>query len=440
MQDYFYGLADYVTGKLVGDEVATMTFKGEDSDFVRLNKSRVRQPGHVEQRFLGVDLILGSRHLVGYVTLSGNREVDNGRIDELITDLREKLSNIPEDPHLLYATEIKSTEQIGENRLPTAEQAVGSILKAGEGRDLVGIYASGGVYSGFANSLGQRNWFSTYSFNTDWSFYHQADKAVKSHYAGFQWEAGDFDRKVREATEQLAVLGRPPKTIDPGRYRVYMAPVAVADYVGMLGWIGFGLKAHRTKQTSLLKMIEEGATLNSAVTLRENTREGVSANFDGAGFIKPDEVPLIESGRHAGCLVSPRSAKEFGVPTTAADPYEYPESLDMAGGSLAQDAVLAELGTGVYINNVHYLNYSDRPACRITGMTRFATFWVEKGRIVAPLNVMRFDETIYRALGGNLIGLTESREMLLDASTYEGRATESSRMPGALIEDFNFNL
>jgi hypothetical protein len=65
---------------------------------------------------------------------------------------------------------------------------------------------------------------------------------------------------------------------------------------------------------------------------------------------------------------------------------------------------------------------------------------VEKGRIVAPLNVMRFDETIYRALGGNLIGLTESREMLLDASTYEGRATESSRMPGALIEDFNFNL
>lgn len=38
-----------------------------------------------------------------------------------------------------------------------------------------------------------------------------------------------------------------------------------------------------------------------------------------------------------------------------------------------------------------YLNFSDRPGGRITGMTRFASFWVEDGRIVAPLNVMRFD-------------------------------------------------
>ena len=37
----------------------------------------------------------------------------------------------------------------------------------------------------------------------------------------------------------------------------------------------------------------------------------------------------------------------------------------------------------VYVNNVWYLNYSDRSACRMTGMTRFATFWVEHGVIQA---------------------------------------------------------
>ena len=31
------------------------------------------------------------------------------------------------------------------------------------------------------------------------------------------------------------------------------------DYLGMLGWGGYGLKMHETKQTVLLKMIEEGA-------------------------------------------------------------------------------------------------------------------------------------------------------------------------------------
>lgn len=117
-----------------------------------------------------------------------------------------------------------------------------------------------------------------------------------------------------------------------------------------------------------------------------------------------------------------------------------PESLDMAGGQLPEQEILRTLGTGVYINNVWYLNYSDRTACRMTGMTRFATFWVENGAIQAPLNVMRFDETLYRLLGEKLSALTIEREFILDPSTYGARSTASNRVPGALVEDFTFTL
>jgi len=119
---------------------------------------------------------------------------------------------------------------------------------------------------------------------------------------------------------------------------------------------------------------------------------------------------------------------------------EYPESLDLAGGDIAAEAVLQRLGTGVYVNRLWYLNYSDRPACRMTGMTRFATFWVQDGQVAAPLNVMRFDETIYRMLGENLLGLTAHRELLPSDSTYQARSTRSSRLPGALIDKFRFTL
>jgi predicted Zn-dependent protease len=112
----------------------------------------------------------------------------------------------------------------------------------------------------------------------------------------------------------------------------------------------------------------------------------------------------------------------------------------MAAGDIARDDVLQRLGTGVYINNLWYLNYSDRVACRMTGMTRFATFWVEGGVIQAPLSVMRFDESIYRMLGDHLLGLTAERDFILDSSTYHERSTGSSRLPGALVEDFNFTL
>jgi predicted Zn-dependent protease len=441
MQEYFYRLADHLTTLLRGSEIYLCSFDAEDSDFVRFNRSAVRQAGTVMQRSLSVNLIDGNRHTHGSVTLSGDWAEDSSRLPTLIDQLRGQLPYLPEDPHLLYATEERSSEHHGDNRLPEDTGAiVAAILNAGRGRDLVGIYSAGGIHNGFANSFGQRNWFSSYSYNFDWSFYHQGDKAVKCGYAGFVWDPNEFAHKVETAAEQLAVLTQSPHTIKPGRYRVYIAPAALAEIVGLLGWSGFGLKDHRTKQTVLLKMIEEGARLHPAVTLHENTAEGVAPNFQEAGFIKPNRVTLIENGAFRDCLISPRSAKEYGLLTNGASGGEMPESLDLAGGALAESRVLRELGTGVYINNVWYLNYSDRTSCRITGMTRFATFWVENGTIQAPLNVMRFDETLYRMLGSNLTAFTAEKEFILDPSTYGARSTASSRMPGALVEDLTFTL
>jgi predicted Zn-dependent protease len=440
MQDYFYALADAITEALHGDEFYTCTFRAEDSDFVRFNRSAIRQAGSVAQRFLTLDLIHGRRHAAAETALSGEFESDRDQVRQLLSEVRAQLPYLPEDPHLLYATTVHSSAHQGDNRLPDKADAVAAILDAGVGRDLVGMYAAGGIYAGFANALGQRNWFASYTFNCDWSFFYQSDKAVKTSYAGFTWEPTVFARKVGEAAAQLEVLRRPAHTILPGRYRVYLAPTALYDILEMLAWGGFGLKDHRTKQTTLLKMVEEGVHLHPTITIRENTRDGVAPNFQGAGFIKPDQVTLIEAGAFHDCLVSPRSAKEYDVPTNGASNAEAPESVEIATGDIARDDVLPRLDTGVYINNVWYLNYSDRSACRITGMTRFATFWVEKGIIQAPLSVMRFDESIYRMFGDHLLGLTAERDFILDPSTYHERSTGSSRLPGALVEDFSFTL
>jgi predicted Zn-dependent protease len=138
--------------------------------------------------------------------------------------------------------------------------------------------------------------------------------------------------------------------------------------------------------------------------------------------------------------VSPRSSREYGVATNGANAGEVPESLDLAAGSLAGAGALEALGTGIYVGNLWYLNFSDRAACRLTGMTRFASFWVEGGRIRAPLNVMRFDDTVYRILGDNLEALTRERDLIPDADTYGARSTVSMRTPGALVRDFALTL
>ena len=206
MQDYFHALAETVTARLRGQEVYTCTFRGEDSDFVRFNRSAVRQAGTVRQRALSLDLIEGQRHAAGSVALSGDLHQDREVATRLLAGLREQLPFLPEDPHLLYATEVQSSIAAGRNELPERAEAVDAVLRAGRGRDLVGLYAAGGIYVGFANSIGQRNWFASYNFNCDWSFYRQGDKAVKTAYAGLRWEYGAFERQVDEAAAQLDVL------------------------------------------------------------------------------------------------------------------------------------------------------------------------------------------------------------------------------------------
>lgn len=441
MQTYFYALVDFINSRLLKDEVQLSNFYAEESDFVRFNRSAVRQAGAVEQRGLDLTLIQGNRHANSSLTIAGDPTVDRGRVSKALEGLREQLRVVPEDPFLFYSTDVCSTEMIHPKPMPEDRaRSLDAIVAAGEGRDLVGLLAAGGIQRGFANSLGQRNWFAIDSHLFDWSFYLEADRAVKCFYAGSVWQPEEFQARVDQAAVQLEVLRLTARTIEPGRYRVYLAPAALGEIMDMLGWGGFGLTAHRTRQTPLLRMISEGIGLAPSVTLVEDTAGGTTANFNGTGFIKPARVTLIHNGKFADELVSPRAAKEYGVATNAAGPGEAPESLVMSGGTLSRGEILERLDTGILINNLWYLNYSDRDACRMTGMTRFATFWVENGAIQAPLNVMRFDETLYRMLGDNLIGLTRERDLLMDPNTYYRRSTGSARLPGALIDDFTFTL
>ena len=438
METYFRELSDKLCAGLPAGEVLLLNYQGELSDFVRLNRNRIRQAGNVRQQSLHLDLIGKGRETSAAVQLSGRLDDDLAQARELLGRLREQLPLLPEDPHLNYAAEVHNSSHHGENRLPAPGHALEQLIDAAHGLDLVGAWAGGAMSRGFANSLGQFNWHSAWSYNLDWSIYREGDKAVKQNQAGFTWDGDILAQKIKTARETLALLGQKPKRLEPGKYRVFLTPTALYELMQLVSWGGFGLKSHRTAQTPLLSMAREGATLHNAVTLTENHYAGLTPRFTRAGFIKPDSVTLIKAGKYRDCLANGRSAREYGAEVNCA--IERPQSLEIAGGHLHRDEVFGALDTGLYISNLWYCNFSDRNHCRITGMTRFACLWVEQGRPVAPTNVMRFDESLYHILGDRLEGLTREHEHVLDTSSYEWRSNASARLPGALVNDFTFTL
>ena len=438
MKGLFFHLADTLSASLAAGETLLASFHGERSDFVRFNHGKVRQAGSVEQRFVSLRLVRARRQASAGVTLAGHEE-DGETLGAMLVRLREALARLPEDPWLLINENPQSTSSERRGRLAPAEDIVEAVTEKAEGTDLVGFYAGGTIYRGFASSLGQRNWHEADSFNLDWSLYREGDQAVKTGYAGFEWEETQFAQKLEEAARDLQLLGKERRTLEPGEYRAYLAPRAMEELAGLLSWGGFSARSRATKQSPLLRM-QEGQLLSPKLSLSENTAQGVAPEFQSDGFVKPARIPLIGGGKLEQALVSPRSAKEYGLETNAANGGESPESLDMAAGDLATGEALAALDEGLYVSNLWYLNFSDRPAGRITGMTRFATFWVEGGRIVAPVTPMRFDDSIYRMLGENLLALTREREFLLDPSTYGERSTASACLPGALLRALRFTL
>ncbi|MEN6081090.1 TldD/PmbA family protein [Chromobacterium piscinae] len=438
MRAHLQRLAAALNGLLREEEGFTLWLEAERTDFVRFNHGKVRQAGRVEQAYLDLRLIRGKRQATQQLSLCGGDD-DLVLVEAALPELREALEQVEDDPFLLLSEQPNSTERIAPGALPSAETMVADILAASEGLDLVGILACGEMSFGFANHLGQFNWQQGESWHFDWSLYSHGDKAVKRSQAGSVWDAGAIRRGIAEAAEQLALLKLPLKTLEPGEYRAYFTPTALGSLLSMLNWGGLSEKEARAKRSPLLKLVDGEAKLSPRVSLAEAAGEGLSPLFQAEGFIRPERVDLIAGGAHQNSLIGPRSAREFGLePNAGAD--EYAESMQLAPGDLPREEALKALGTGVYLSNLWYLNFSDRAACRITGMTRFACFWVEDGKIVAPLGVMRFDDSLYSLLGEQLEALTAECELLVDAGSYGGRATQSKLLPGALVKALRFSL
>ena len=441
MREYFENITKELFKNIKSNELLIINFDAEESKFVRLNKGKIRQAGSVKQISMTLSLSTkDKRNLKSYVRLNGSFERDISTLIKTLNYLRRELPDLPKDPYMMFSTSVHSTEISSEKQSTSDVEILEHIMNSATKLDLVGIFSSGSIYTGLANSLGQKNWHEDYSFSFDYSIYNKNNNAIKLNYSSKKWNKDDYDFILNKGIEKLAILSNPEKKITTGEYRVYLEPSALNEIIDMMAWGGFSYKSNKIGTSPLHLLNKKERKLNELISIDENIKDGLSANFNSDGFIKPEEISMIKKGEFRESLTSPRSSLEYSVVHNAASSSEYPSSIDMRAGSISDDKILEIIDNGIYISNLWYLNFSDRNNGRMTGLTRFGCFLVENGKLTAPINTMRFDDSVYSMLGDNLIGLTSSRELLIDSGTYEERSTSSARLPGAIISNFKMTL
>tara|TARA_B100001750_G_scaffold208907_1_gene188218 strand:- start:113 stop:1435 length:1323 start_codon:yes stop_codon:yes gene_type:complete len=440
MESFFKNLSNNILSNLKSGEDLMINFWGENSHFSRFNQSKIRQNGFVSDMTLSINLITNQRTCSISFSLSNNIESDLKKSLAYLNILRKDIEKLPEDPFIVYPQGGQSSTHNNKGDLLPVQDVVEILSPTIKNVDLAGIWASGDLFVGYANSKGLLHWFSTESFSFDYSLITESEKMVKDTFAGTHFKLDEYNALMNSSINQLKMLEKNPIKVNPGDYRTYIAPAGVSDLISMFSWNGLSEGAIRRGQSAFLKMKKEEQSLSPCFSLNEDFSTGLTPMFNDDGELAPKKLPLINNGMLKNTLINSRTAKEYNIESNFAGGWEGLRAPVMNIGDLDENNISKEIETGVFLNNLHYLNWSDNIGGRITGMTRYACFWVENGEIVAPIENMRFDDTIYNIFGKNLESVSNKAQFIPDTGTYSGRSFGGTNCPGILLNSFSLTL
>lgn len=440
MEKAFSRLSNELFNKLKKEEYLILFFEGENSQFIRFNRGSIRQTGLVDDSSLMMKYICDGKSCQGSYTISGNFDLDLKRGSEELIRLREEAKSLPADPFVVIPGNLGSTREIKKTSGLENKHTVDALLPAISDLDFVGIWASGKVFRGNSNNLGQRHWFETDSFCLDYSLVTPEHQMVKGTFTGNDWDQNQYEAYIEGSRKKLEMMKRKPIKVDTGKYRTWFESAAVADLLGMFSWNGISEASLQQGCSGFGRMRHQNIELSDKFSIAEDFTSGLSPKFNTNGEISNETLDLIDKGRLKNTLISTRSAKEYNLKSNFAETGEFMRSPIMATGDLEREQILKNLDTGLYLSNIHYLNWSDNPGGRITGLTRYACFWVEGGEIKAPIETMRFDDSFYNFFGENLIDVENTASINPEVSTYGGRSLSATTCPGILVDNFTLTL
>ena len=443
MHQYLKNLAGKLFNELKTNEELSLGLHSEESEFVRFNHSQVRQNTRVHQHEVAYQFQLDGRSYTMTATLTMNSEQDFQTALNYIQEMRKVLPLLDPNPKFTAMVNNGISEIYQKSERPPAEAVVNKISDVFAKSDLAGFYCAGPLRQASFNSKGQAHYFENDTFFFDYSVY-DGPRAAKGYYADSQWNEDRFDKEASHVKNTLSLLTKPKIQVKPGPYRTYLAPMAVSEITELFNWRAVSRSAYEQGFTPLKKLFTREQLFSPHFSLIENNGLGLNSHFNTSGEISPSLLPIIENGEMKNFLINSATAKEYNLVSNNADAglwtTEVMRSIEIRAGALEETEILKKLGTGLYLTNLHYINWSDPQAARLTGMTRFACFWVENGEIAGPIQDLRFDDSLYNIFGAELESLTKDRSRFANTLTYQKRRLGGMMVPGALLNKMNFTL
>jgi len=227
----------------------------------------------------------------------------------------------------------------------------------------------------------------------------------------------DLDgRQVGEVAAAKATGGANPIELDPGIYEVVLEARAVASVLLFPAWLGFNGKAY-AEGTSFAHLGE--AQLDERIDLWDDGTDPRSLGrpYDAEGTPKR-RLDLVVAGVTVGLAHDRRSAALAGTESTGSSIGQesfggYPGDLFLGAGDESLLQLIAGVERGLLVTDFWYNRILDPKTQVVTGLTRNGLFLIEGGEVVAPVQNLRYTQSVVGALApGHVLGIGNDAQLV----------------------------
>jgi len=203
------------------------------------------------------------------------------------------------------------------------------------------------------------------------------------------WSSVDSEAMHAAAIEK-AIRSRSPRSLEPGKYPVILAPQAVADMVDLLVR---ALDARAADEGRSAFSAPDGTKLgqlvvDERVSLRSDPLATGDSPFRASDGFPLRLTPWIEDG-----VLRNLAYSRFWAQEKRRNPIGFSGSYLMEGGERTLDELIASTERAVLVTRLWYIRSVDPRTILYTGLTRDGTFWVENGQISHPVNNFRWNDS-----------------------------------------------
>ena len=365
---------------------------------------------------------------------------------DIAAEMVEHAQPLSYQPTVPTYTESFSDESAYDPALATLsnEERLAFFNRAVAGLETDGVQMSG-IFSCGANILAQIN---TRSEHTQYFKTSDAQITIVLSHTTLKWEViaeqsaqqkGDLDPDALH--RELAFLVEhyrhdTPQQLPLGTYDIVFGPAAIAELLGMMGYIGYNGGLMKRGYSFLSEEQVGQRVFSPQFTLTDDPtrRETFPFQRDMMGMAR-EAFPIVAEGEFKGFVWWQDEADEFEAqPTGHTVPHR---SMVMQGGDGAASALEALVAQPrendvLYIPYLHYMNIVNPSKGLITASSRFGALLLKKdGSVVVPYNV-RLTQSLLEFFGAKIAWLSQAQVVANTSSSYGARNPQAIIVPALM--------